>query len=174
MRHPGRITEREVARTEQNQPDPVSIGHVAAWLGEHPETLRIWERNDLIRPDRKGYQRKYTAMDLLRLRFIQQLMQEKGLNIAGVRLVIGLYTCWYKHPCAGGASRDGRRPINPNKPCWMCPGMFCVKPEDKSEMCADCRVLHVCQGCEGCRQPEAVPPAGPSPEHRLRHLVKST
>ena len=32
-----------------------TIGTVAELIGEHPETLRVWERNELIFPDRKGY-----------------------------------------------------------------------------------------------------------------------
>lgn len=47
-----------------------TIGTVSELLEEHPETLRVWERNDLIRPDRKGYQRKYSNNDVLRLKFV--------------------------------------------------------------------------------------------------------
>ena len=162
----------EVGRTERENQTLYAIGQVAALLGEHPETLRIWERNDLIRPDRNGYQRKYTQTDLLRLRFIQRLMQEKGLNIAGTRLVVGLYTCWYKRQCTGGAKSGGHDAINLNKPCWLRPDTYCVKPADKAELCADCRLLHVCRGCDGCRLPEAVPPAGPLPERVLRQLAR--
>ena len=53
-----------------------TIGTVAELLGEHPETLRVWERNDLIRPDRTGYQRKYSGNDVRRLKFIKYLMNE--------------------------------------------------------------------------------------------------
>ena len=127
-----------------------TIGVVAAAIGEHPETLRVWERHDLVRPDRHGYQRKYSENDMRRLRFIQRLMNEKGLNIAGVRLVIGLYSCWYNRHCAGGARMDGLVAVNRSKPCWKIEGAYCVVPEDKSEMCAGCRLLHLCEGCSGC------------------------
>ena len=127
-----------------------TIGMVAEPLGEHPETLRVWERHDLIRPDRSGYQRRYSENDLRRLRFIQRLMNEKGLNIAGVRLVIGLYPCWYNRHCAGGARLGGLVAVNRAKPCWKEEGTYCVIPEDKSEMCASCQLLHLCEGCRGC------------------------
>jgi MerR family transcriptional regulator, heat shock protein HspR len=127
-----------------------AIGAVAALLGEHPETLRVWERHDLIRPDRQAYQRKYSENDLRRLRFIQWLLNGKGLNLAGVGMVVGLYSCWYKRQCAGGVHPGGQKAINPAKPCWKVEGTFCFLPEDKSEMCASCRLLRLCEGCKGC------------------------
>lgn len=127
-----------------------AIGAVAAMLGEHPETLRVWERHGLVRPNRSGYQRKYADDDLRRLRFIQWLLNEKGLNLAGVAMVAGLYSCWYKRQCAGGAARDGKVPVNPAKPCWKVEGTFCFFAEDKAELCASCHLLRMCECCRNC------------------------
>jgi MerR family transcriptional regulator/heat shock protein HspR len=55
-----------------------TIGTVSKLIGEHPETLRVWERNGLLQPDREGYQRKYSNNDLRRLKFIIYLMHEKA------------------------------------------------------------------------------------------------
>ena len=128
-----------------------TIGTVADLLGEHPETLRVWERNDLIHPNRTDYQRKYSNNDLKRLHFIQSLMKEKGLNIAGVRHLTGLYSCWYKRNCFGGAVQNSETSVNAAKPCWKEEGTYCLVPEDKAEMCGSCAMLKMCAGCTGCR-----------------------
>jgi MerR family transcriptional regulator/heat shock protein HspR len=72
----------------------VYIISVAAELaGVHPQTLRIYERKGLLTPKRTaGNTRRYSESDIRRLRTIQQLTQERGVNLAGVRLIIELVT----------------------------------------------------------------------------------
>lgn len=127
-----------------------TIGTVAELIDEHPETLRIWERNDLIRPDRNGYQRRYSNNDLKRLRFIQYLMDAEGLNIAGVRALLSLYACWYLPFCKGGAAPSGDAEINEKKHCWKTEGCFCLAPSDKAEYCSNCACAH----CNRCNRSE--------------------
>ncbi|MDK2933282.1 MAG: hypothetical protein PWP27_1092 [Clostridiales bacterium] len=127
-----------------------TIGTVAELIGEHPETLRVWERNDLIRPDRKGYQRKYSNNDIKRLKFIKYLMDEKGLNIAGVKQLTSMYACWYKKNCKGGASKSSPVPVNESKPCWKLEGTYCLVASDKSEICNSCEMFQNCKNCNGC------------------------
>jgi MerR family transcriptional regulator/heat shock protein HspR len=63
---------------------------VAAELaGVHPQTLRIYERKGLVQPKRTpGNSRRYSARDVARLRMIQRLTQEEGMNLAGVRMLL--------------------------------------------------------------------------------------
>ena len=63
---------------------------VAAELAEmHPQTLRMYERRGLIRPRRSSKStRLYSLDDVERLRRIQQLVAECGLNLAGVERVL--------------------------------------------------------------------------------------
>jgi len=129
-----------------------TIGTVAELLNEHPETLRVWERNELILPDRNGYQRKYSNNDLKRLKFIKYLMDEKGLNIAGVRQVVSMYSCWYRRYCKGGDSKSSPVPVNESKPCWKVEGTYCLAPSDKSEFCHSCEMMKNCDGCKGCNE----------------------
>jgi MerR family transcriptional regulator/heat shock protein HspR len=57
----------------------------------HPQTLRIYETKGLVRPGRTpGGTRLYSDHDLERLREIQRLTTELGLNLAGVRRVLAL------------------------------------------------------------------------------------
>src|SRR5919204_1817405 len=67
------------------------ISVAADFVGMHPQTLRIYESKGLIRPKRTaGNTRLYSDADLERLRLIQQLTNELGLNLAGVEHVIRL------------------------------------------------------------------------------------
>ena len=65
---------------------------VAASLGEvHPQTLRLYERKGLLRPQRTAKnRRRYSDSDIVRLRRIQELTQCEGLNLCGVRKVLAM------------------------------------------------------------------------------------
>lgn len=71
---------------------PVYMISVAADLaGVHPQTLRIYERKQLVQPSRSpGGTRMYSDADIERLRLIQRLTQEEGVNLAGVMRIIEL------------------------------------------------------------------------------------
>jgi MerR family transcriptional regulator/heat shock protein HspR len=67
------------------------ISVAADLVGMHPQTLRIYESKGLLRPKRtSGNTRLYSEADLQRLRLIQQLTTELGLNLAGVEHVLRL------------------------------------------------------------------------------------
>jgi MerR family transcriptional regulator, heat shock protein HspR len=67
------------------------ISVVADLSGMHPQTLRMYERRGLIEPKRtQGNSRRYSEQDVARLKRIQELTQEHGLNLAGVRIVMDL------------------------------------------------------------------------------------
>jgi MerR family transcriptional regulator/heat shock protein HspR len=68
-----------------------TISVAAELVGMHPQTLRIYESKGLVRPGRTpGGTRLYSESDLERLRAIQQLTTELGLNLAGVQQVLVL------------------------------------------------------------------------------------
>jgi MerR family transcriptional regulator/heat shock protein HspR len=75
---------------ERCDEDAVYVISVAAHLvGMHPQTLRLYEREGLIEPKRTPKRcRRYSEHDLERLRDIQRLTQEFGINLAGVRMII--------------------------------------------------------------------------------------
>jgi len=67
------------------------ISVAAELVGMHPQTLRIYETKGLVRPKRTpGGTRLYSERDLERLRVIQRLTTELGLNLAGVEHVLRL------------------------------------------------------------------------------------
>ena len=71
---------------------PVYVISIAAELVEmHPQTLRLYERNGLIRPGRSsGKTRLYSERDIEQLREIRRLTQERGVNLAGVEEIMRL------------------------------------------------------------------------------------
>jgi MerR family transcriptional regulator/heat shock protein HspR len=72
--------------------EPVYVISIAAKLaGMHPQTLRIYERKNLIKPKRTpGATRLYSEKDIERLKLIQKLTQEFGINLAGVSKIFEL------------------------------------------------------------------------------------
>ena len=67
------------------------ISVAARILAMHPQTLRKYERAELVRPSRtQGKLRLYSEEDIARLRLIKHLV-DRGLNLAGVRLVLDLF-----------------------------------------------------------------------------------
>jgi MerR family transcriptional regulator/heat shock protein HspR len=70
----------------------VFVISVAATLaGMHPQTLRQYDRLGLVSPGRTpGRGRRYSARDIARLREVQRLSQDEGVNLAGVKRIIEL------------------------------------------------------------------------------------
>ena len=67
------------------------ISVAADLVGMHPQTLRMYEAKGLVRPGRTpGGTRLYSETDLDRLRLVQRLTTELGLNLAGVQHVLRL------------------------------------------------------------------------------------
>ncbi len=65
------------------------ISAVAEMYAIHPQTLRLYEREGLLRPSRSdGNTRLYTDEDLERLEFILNLARDLGVNIAGIAIVL--------------------------------------------------------------------------------------
>jgi MerR family transcriptional regulator/heat shock protein HspR len=65
------------------------ISAVAEMYDIHPQTLRLYEREGLLRPSRsEGNTRLYTDEDIERLEFILNLARDLGVNIAGIAIVL--------------------------------------------------------------------------------------
>ncbi|MFI6076777.1 heat shock protein transcriptional repressor HspR [Actinoplanes sp. NPDC051343] len=77
---------------EQSSEAKVLIISVAARMaGMHPQTLRQYDRLGLVQPGRAGGGgRRYSQRDVELLREVQKLSQEEGVNLAGIKRIIGL------------------------------------------------------------------------------------
>jgi MerR family transcriptional regulator/heat shock protein HspR len=90
MTRGSRRSGRKPESGEHQEDRAVYIISVAAELaGVHPQTLRIYERKGLLNPARTaGNTRRYSDRDIERLRMIQRLTQEFGINLAGVKMIV--------------------------------------------------------------------------------------
>ena len=67
----------------------IFISTAARMLGMHPQTLRKYERLGLVRPARTtGSMRLYSRDEIERLRFIKRLVDDQGVNLAGVQQLL--------------------------------------------------------------------------------------
>src|SRR6266478_2652359 len=68
-----------------------TISAVADQYGVHPQTLRLYEREGLLKPSRsEGNTRLYTDPDLERLELILSLTRDLGVNLAGVEIILNM------------------------------------------------------------------------------------
>ncbi len=71
----------------------VYVMRVASMLcGMHPQTLRKYERAGFLTPARSRKARMYSDEDIARLRLVKHLVDDLGLNLAGVGLALGVRT----------------------------------------------------------------------------------
>lgn len=90
-RGPGAIDRdpRPASRDAHDEEEPLFVISVAArMVGMHAQTLRYYERVGLVRPSRsRGRRRLYSLADINRLREIQRLINDLGVNLAGVDVI---------------------------------------------------------------------------------------
>src|SRR4051794_41470387 len=67
------------------------ISVAARMLGMHPQTLRKYERLGLVQPSRTiGSMRLYSREELVRLKLIKRMVDEAGINLAGVQRLLSI------------------------------------------------------------------------------------
>lgn len=75
--------------TKRKSKGAYMISAVAEMYEIHPQTLRLYEREGLLKPSRtEGNTRLYTDEDLERLEFILNLARDLGVNIAGIAIIL--------------------------------------------------------------------------------------
>jgi MerR family transcriptional regulator/heat shock protein HspR len=106
----------------------ISIGMAASMVGLSVSALRKYEKEGLLIYHRSDTGRRLLCRaDIKRIRMIQQLINESGLNIEGIRRLLALLPCWDLKVCSKEekekcpAVRDGLRP------CWMVKKSVCQK-----------------------------------------------
>ncbi len=76
---------------EQSDRTPRYIISIAAQLvSVHPQTLRMYERVGLVNPQRRSNIRLYSDFDIARLRRVQRLINDLGVNLAGAEIIINM------------------------------------------------------------------------------------
>jgi MerR family transcriptional regulator/heat shock protein HspR len=83
-----------MARAKKDSRGPTRYYHISSvskMYDIHPQTLRLYEREGLLKPSRsEGNTRMYSAEDLKRLEIILNLIRELGVNLAGVEVVLNM------------------------------------------------------------------------------------
>ena len=75
----------------KRKPKTYTISAVADQYNLHPQTLRMYEREGLLKPSRsEGNTRLYTDQDLERLELILSLTRDLGVNLAGVEIILNM------------------------------------------------------------------------------------
>jgi MerR family transcriptional regulator/heat shock protein HspR len=96
--------------------EPVYVISIAArMVGMHPQTLRLYEKIGLVKPARHGSNRLYSDFDVERLRQIQRLTREMGVNLAGVEIILSLLEQLHDLQAELEAARQQRLPV-PREP----------------------------------------------------------
>ncbi|BCJ65363.1 heat shock protein transcriptional repressor HspR [Polymorphospora rubra] len=80
-----------VSVTEASDAKVLMISVAARMAGMHPQTLRQYDRLGLVQAGRAaGGGRRYSVRDVVLLREVQRLSQDDGVNLAGIKRIIGL------------------------------------------------------------------------------------
>ena len=116
------------------------IGIVSELMQVHPETLRVWERHRLISPARRNGQRLYSDIDVKRLEFIRELIQQ-GLNLTAVKHYLGLYPCWLRGACPVCMHQSEQ--VACAKRCWKEKGTYCCVSFDQPDPCVTCQLRDI-------------------------------
>ena len=113
------------------------IGIVAELLNVHPRTLRIYEREGLIKPARRSGKRFFSNNDLRWLKCLRKLIHEDGLNIAGIKKLLTLAPCWEIRLCSEEERASCPAVLDFPVPCWE------LKPKSCRNKELDCRICEV-------------------------------
>ena len=76
-----------------------TIGTAAKMLEVHPRTLRIYEREELVRPIRKGQWRYYTMDNIKWIECVRDMIHEQGISIAAIKKLLQYTPCWNIAEC---------------------------------------------------------------------------
>ncbi len=125
--------------------EPVyTIGVAADKLELSVHSLRLYEKEGLIIPFKTSTGRRlYSDLELEKVRCIKKMVQEEGLNFAGIRRLMALTPCWKIRKCSKKQKETCPAFGNYTGPCWATK----EKCHDPLPSCRDCPVY---QGMVSC------------------------
>jgi len=126
--------------TDLDYSEPLmSIGTLAEKVGLSVSAVRKYENECLIIAHRtpSGH-RLFSREDIDRIRNLQHLIQQLGLNIEGIRRLQALLPCWDLLPCQAEDREVCLAPNETSRPCWMIKGLDC--PPANGDQCRRCAV----------------------------------
>jgi MerR family transcriptional regulator/heat shock protein HspR len=104
-------------------------------------SIRQYIDKGLIIPFRKESNRNlFSQIDILRLKYVQKLLVEDGLNIAGIRSLLAMIPCWAIRKCSAEERKQCQAFQSNTFPCWEASekGTHC-----KNSDCRECEVYRI-------------------------------
>ena len=100
-----------------------TVGEAADLVGVSISSIRMYEREGLIIPYRRGSRhRRFSEADIERIRCLRKVINEDKVSIAGIRHLLSLIPCWKIKNCPPEARADCPAFSSTEKPCWMLSG----------------------------------------------------
>ncbi|MEW6511694.1 MAG: MerR family transcriptional regulator [Bacteroidota bacterium] len=127
-----------------------TIGEAADLIGVSVPTIRMYEREGLIIPQRKASRhRLFAEHDLQRIRCIRKTINAEKVSIAGIRRMMALIPCWKMKGCSEEERNQCAAYRDHDAPCWMVTekSWSC-----KSTECRTCRVYIETSDCSQLKQ----------------------
>lgn len=116
----------------------ISIGTAAAMVGLSVSALRKYESEGLLIYHRSPTGRRLLSRaDIKRIRIIQHIINNLGLNIEGIRRLLALLPCWRLKPCSEEEKSACKAVSDAVRPCWM------IKETECARRGLDCRLCNV-------------------------------
>lgn len=133
---------RAVDEKETDWEPVISIGTAARMVDLSVSALRKYEKEGLLIYHRTETGRRLLSQsDLRRIRMIQRMINDIGLNMEGIRRLLALLPCWELRPCGETCGRreasQCRARFDPERPCWMLDRSVCAC---SGEDCRNCNV----------------------------------
>ncbi len=126
--------------------DPlISIGVLAEQVGLSVSAVRKYENEGLLIAHRTPSGRRlFSQEDISRVRTIQHLVHDLGLNIEGIHRLQALLPCWELLPCSEATRKTCPAYKDSTRPCWMIKGLDCAPQGNECRVCAVYRFGSLC------------------------------
>ncbi len=118
-----------------------TLSTTAELSGIPVHSIRQYIDKGLIIPYKKKSSRNlFSQVDILRLKYIHKLLEEGGLNIAGIRALLALVPCWAIRECTDEERRLCQAFLSDAYPCWEASekGLLC-----RNTNCRECEVYRI-------------------------------
>lgn len=114
------------------------IGIVAELIGITDQTLRLYEKQGLIKPARRNKNRYYSENDVKWLSCIRDLIHTKKISIEGIKKLLEYAPCWEITSCSEDKRNICSAHVDKSKPCWELNRTICNRESGKA--CEECVV----------------------------------
>lgn len=130
---------KEIIKGDRENMPLYPIGVAADLIGVSEQTLRLYEKHDLIKPARRNKNRFYSENDIKWLQCLRDLLHNKKISIEGIRRLINYAPCWEITECSQERRDKCSAYIDRTKPCWELNRMICKRESGK--ICECCIVF---------------------------------